>query len=117
MPTDPIAFADLSVLPTEDDTAVAEAHDDQLPSPGPGPVRRRKTSLRSNPIGRAPSPPPLPAEARLLDVMRDAAGADMGVEAPRTPVQPGAPAPVRFHALMPVVGAHQSPDGEPMDWD
>ncbi|KAI0362168.1 hypothetical protein OH77DRAFT_1390182 [Trametes cingulata] len=85
--TDPWDIADLSLLNA----------DYQAMSEGPGPVRRRKTSLRSDPLSqsspkRAESPTPISFPFASLDGM------------PQTPYprQCADPSEVVFHALHPI---------------
>ena len=81
-------MADLSQLPAKG------AHDEDPETSGPGPVRRRKTSLRTNPLGSGPESssedPPL-LRLRLPS------------SNPRTPVsQTFDYSEVTFHDLLPV---------------
>ncbi|EAU88075.2 hypothetical protein CC1G_11498 [Coprinopsis cinerea okayama7 len=81
----PCDIADLSLIPDSD----------SVPNPGPGPVRRRKTSLRSSPLDDPESPPPsgvpLPLPQRDTPTL------------PVTPKsKPSLPSRILFRNLMPV---------------
>ncbi|PPR03955.1 hypothetical protein CVT26_001160 [Gymnopilus dilepis] len=83
----PWDIADLSLLPTND-----------LPSSGPGPVRRRKTSLRSSPVAAKSHPPSSPGSPLPI---RDTSllSTPSSVSTPRSRFLPSR---VLFHNLMPV---------------
>jgi len=80
--TDLSDIADLSLLPVEESAS-------EVASDGPGPIRRRRTSLRSN------SPDGLLDELRALSPRFHASS-------PSTPPRPRRYSPVRFRNLMPV---------------
>ncbi|KDR81841.1 hypothetical protein GALMADRAFT_15674, partial [Galerina marginata CBS 339.88] len=84
----PWDIADLSLIPD------SSFHD--IPSSGPGPVRRRKTSLRSSPIAAknstSPSGSPLPLRDTSL----------LPSPSVSTPRSRFIPSRVLFHNLMPV---------------
>jgi hypothetical protein len=86
-------MADLSQLPADEFSA------DESDASGPGPVRRRKTSLRANPLAPGPETPetsPLRLRMQPLD------GAHMS-SSPRTPTsQTFDPSEIHFHDLLPV---------------
>lgn len=85
-------MADLSQLPAE------EVSIDVLETSGPGPVRRRKTSLRANPLASAPEPSSDGAilRMRMLDVEHLPSN-------PHTPItQSFNPFDTQFHGLLPV---------------
>ncbi|KAF8559819.1 hypothetical protein OG21DRAFT_1480542 [Imleria badia] len=90
-------IADLSQLPLNEDPV---AFSDTMPASGP--VRRRKTSLRSNPLGNGPeSPPSEPLHRQHPPIQRPARPFP---DCPRTPPPrvPFDPSRVTFHNLMPV---------------
>ncbi|KAI9571301.1 hypothetical protein HD554DRAFT_163389 [Boletus coccyginus] len=89
-------IADLSQLPLNEDPA---AFSDTMPASGP--VRRRKTSLRSNPLGGHESPPSEPLLRQHSPVHRPT---DSFPDCPKTPPPrvPFDPSKVTFHNLMPV---------------
>ncbi|KII88632.1 hypothetical protein PLICRDRAFT_41828 [Plicaturopsis crispa FD-325 SS-3] len=74
---------------------------------GPGPVRRRKTSLRSSPLGSENSPARHPTIPYPIDC-------DVHLRSPRTPMTRGAmlPSQVRFHNLLPVYTPYNSHNDE-----
>lgn len=89
-------MADLSQLPAEG------ALDEDSETSGPGPVRRRKTSLRTNPLGSGPEPSsedaPAPLRLRLPPRTIDQLSSN-----PHTPVsQTFNHSEIKFHDLLPV---------------
>lgn len=69
-------MADLSQLPAKG------AHEEDSETSGPGPVRRRKTSLRTNPLGSGPESSSEDAPLRLLPSLV----LDQFSSYPRTPI-------------------------------
>jgi len=90
-------IADLSQLPLDEDPLTFSET-----MPASGPVRRRKTSLRSNPIGSSHEPPPSEPLVRQPSTIHRPS--DPLPECPRTPPPhlPFDPNRVTFHRLMPV---------------
>lgn len=87
-------MADLSQLSAEG------AHDEDSETSGPGPVRRRKTSLRTNPLGSGPesSSEDAPLRLRLPTLALDQLSSN-----PHTPVsQTFNHSEITFHDLLPV---------------
>ena len=98
-------MADLSQLAAVE--FLAEASD----AFGPGPVRRRKTSLRANPLASGPDPDGSPLRLRIqtLDM------ADMP-SSPHTPTcQTFKPSEIHFHDLLPVFPSRVSINDESRD--
>ena len=97
-------IADLSQLPlSEDPPTFADT------MPASGPVRRRKTSLRSNPLGSGhESPPSEPLSGQQPPILRYIGPFP---ESPRTPPPhvPFDPSRVTFHNLMPVFSRGANP--------
>lgn len=95
---DPWDLADLSQLPANEVIDVSDPT-------GPGPVRRRKTSLRTNPLASGhPSADEFPLRLRmpLLDAAQISSN-------PHTPVsQKFNPMEIQFHNLLPIFPAHSS---------
>ncbi|KAF9227623.1 hypothetical protein BS17DRAFT_395263 [Gyrodon lividus] len=90
-------IADLSQIPVSEDPAVfSEA------VPASGPVRRRKTSLRSNPLGNGHEVPGSELPSRQLFPLHRSI--DLPPTRPQTPPPriPFDPSRVTFHKLMPV---------------
>jgi hypothetical protein len=93
-------MADLSQLPAEE--FPAEAPD----VCGPGPVRRRKTSQRTNPLASSPEPPSDCAAMRMR--MQSLTAAHIP-SSPRTPIsQIFNPSDIHFHELLPVFPSRDS---------
>ncbi|KAF9533532.1 hypothetical protein CPB83DRAFT_890026 [Crepidotus variabilis] len=93
--TSPWDIADLSLIP--DSPTFESASTSSSPS-GPGPVRRRKTSLRSNPMDN--SPPTTTTPLPLRDTFASSsASSRLSVPTPRSKFLPSR---VLFHNLMPV---------------
>lgn len=90
-------IADLSQLPLDEDPLKFSET-----MPAFGPVRRRKTSLRSNPIGSSHEPPPSELPVRQPSPIHRPTDPLPGC--PRTPPPhlPFDPSRVTFHKLMPV---------------
>ena len=87
-------MADLSQLPAK------PAHEEDSKTSGPGPVRRRKTSLRTNPLGSGPE---LSSEDTLLRSRLPYLVLDQFSSDPRTPIsQTFNYSEVTFHDLLPV---------------
>lgn len=98
MPSPPNCdIADLSQLPLDEDLFTVS---DTMPASGP--VRRRKTSLRSNPLGSGPESPPAEPLLRQHPPTHRSTGPLPGC--PRTPPPhiPFDPSRVTFQNLMPV---------------
>ncbi|KAF8911170.1 hypothetical protein CPB84DRAFT_1842416 [Gymnopilus junonius] len=83
----PWDIADLSLIPLDDS-----------PSSGPGPVRRRKTSLRSSPVASSKSHPPI-SPGSPLPIRDTSLLSTPSVSTPRSRFLPSR---VLFHNLMPV---------------
>jgi hypothetical protein len=94
-------MADLSQLPADEFSA------DDLDASGPGPVRRRKTSLRANPLASGPE---LIDSSPMRLRMQTFEGAHFS-SSPRTPTsQTFNPSDIHFYDLLPVFPYRHSHD-------
>jgi hypothetical protein len=94
--TSPWDIADLSQIP--------DPFPRPVPASSPGPVRRRKSSLRSNPLALPPAPTP---SSQFQDDLYWAPGStlpfcDAPIACTQTPPPRFTPSRVLFHNLMPV---------------